>query len=268
MTVSKRNIRLVIEYDGTRYGGWQRQKNSITIQQRLEEAIEKIVHEHVNVIGAGRTDAGVHALAQVANFRTTSRIPAAKFVSATNAHLPKDIAVRGADEVPLDFHARYDAQARHYRYTILNDPVRTAIGRSYAYRVWPPLDLGPMQEAAHGLLGEHDFSAFETESSPERQSVRRIERADLSRAGPYVLFDVVGNAFLYNMVRAIVGTLIQVGRGKITPHEFQDVLATRDRTFAGPNVPAHGLCLVQVRYAEPLPCHVRTVPVFYGEHDA
>ena len=259
-----RNLRLVIEYDGTRYGGWQRQKNSITIQQRLEEAIEKIVHERVNVTGAGRTDAGVHALGQVANFRTGSHIPAPTFVPAINAHLPEDIAVRGADEAPVDFHARYDARARHYRYVMLNDPVRTALGRAYCYCVWPQLDVPSMHEAAQSLLGEHDFSAFETESSADRGSVRRIERVEPWRDGPYVFFEIIGNAFLYNMVRAIVGTLIQVGHGKVSPHDFADVLAKRDRALAGPNVPACGLCLVEVRYERALPCRLRPALMMGG----
>jgi tRNA pseudouridine38-40 synthase len=247
-----RNIRLVIEYDGTAYHGWQRQANALTIQQMLEEAIAGLVGHPVRIHGSGRTDAGVHALGQVANFRTTSTIPADRLPHAINAHLPPDIAVLRADDVPDAFHARYSATGKTYRYTLLCRSVRPTLDRTRVYWVRWPLDADAMRRAAALFIGEHDFAAFETESTGEG-TVRTVTRCDIEAhpeptGGQRIEITVSANGFLYNMVRAMVGTLLQIGGGKAPPERVAQLLAARDRTLAGPTAPARGLCLLSVDY--------------------
>jgi tRNA pseudouridine38-40 synthase len=247
-TATTRNLKVVIEYDGTNYGGWQRQKNAMTVQQALEEAIERIVQQKVTLTGASRTDAGVHALGQVANFRTASRIPAGRLLLAINSQLPPDVVVKSVAGVDDSFHATFNARSKVYRYTILNRPVRSALDRDFCHFVGPTLDVNAMRRAARFLIGRHDFKAFESDADPESNSVRTVMRASWQRDGHYLVFTIEGDGFLYNMVRAIVGTLTDVGRGKITPQGLKDILESRDRTFAGPTAPAKGLCLVKVKY--------------------
>jgi len=248
MTDRERNIKIVVEYDGTNYHGWQRQPEHCTIQQCLEEAVEAVTQTCTTVHGAGRTDAGVHALAQVANFRTRSRISIERFPLALNAHLPPDIAVKHAEEVRLDFHAQFDAKSKLYRYTLLNQQIRSPLLGRYAYRCWPELDVSLMQRAALHLLGEHDFSAFETESRWERPRVRHVTRAEFIAEPPRIDFWIEANGFLYNMVRAIIGTLLLVGWRKLSCDDFRNIIASKDRTFAGPTAPPQGLCLMRVTY--------------------
>ena len=245
-----RNVKLVLTYDGTDFAGWQRQPNAPTVQQTLEEAIERVTGERVNLIGAGRTDAGVHALAQVANFHTRNRLPASDLGRALNALLPPTVAVLEAREVTPDFHARYRAVGKHYRYTIHNHPVRPVLDRHLVLHVRRRLNLTRMRRAAQGLLGEHDFAAFTTHARLQPSTVRRVHQLSIRRNGQRVLVDIKGSGFLYNMVRAIVGTLIEVGRGKLAAEAVAEVLASGDRRQAGPTAPAHGLCLVSVRYPE------------------
>lgn len=244
----QRNIKIVVEYDGTNYGGWQRQKNAVTVQQVLEEAVERIVQHKVTVLGASRTDSGVHALGQTANFRTTSGIPPRRLLTAINSQLSPDVVVRSLVDVDDGFHAQFHAKSKIYRYTILNHRIRTALNRAYCHFVGPKLDVILMRRAAKFLIGRHDFKAFESDADPESNSVRTVTRASFKRTGHYLVFTIEGDGFLYNMVRAIVGTLIEVGRGKVTTDGFRDILESRDRTFAGPTAPAKGLCLVKVKY--------------------
>jgi len=244
----ERNIKITVEYDGTDYFGWQRQPNHVTVQQRIEEAIEAVTRTRSMLTGSGRTDTGVHAKGQVANFRTRSAIPVDKFPLALNANLPSDIAVTEAQDVPLDFHAQYCAKSKTYRYRVFNRHIRSPLYSRYSTRVWPKLDLAPMQRAAARLMGEHDFAAFQTESSSGRSSVRTVTRADLVEAEPFIELWIEANGFLYNMVRAIVGTLSLVGHHKIHPDGFAQILRTRDRGQAGPTVPPQGLCLMKVEY--------------------
>lgn len=245
-----RNIKLTIEYDGTNYRGWQVQGEAPTIQKMLGEAIAQVVQHPVSIIGSGRTDSGVHALGQVANFTTDSAIPAQQLVRAINAHLPADIAVVAAQDVPQGFHARYSAKQKTYRYRILDREVRCPALRNYAYHLPARLDLDEMNRAARYLIGEHDFRAFQSKASEaeDRSSVRTITAADVARSGQLIELHLSADGFLYNMVRAIVGTLIQVGIGKIGADEFKRIIESKDRSLAGPTAPARGLCLMEVTY--------------------
>ncbi len=247
----KRNIRIVVEYDGSRHGGWQIQKDRPTIQGELQRAVEEITGRKAPVAGAGRTDAGVHAEGQVANFHTSSLIPARKWPDALNAHLPPEIAVLSAEEVPLDFHAQFAAASKVYRYRILNRPVRSALDRDRAHLVKAPLDLEGMRAAARHLAGTHDFRAFGSEMARKERTVRTIFSFDVRANGPFVEFLVHGDGFLYNQVRAMVGTLMLVGLGKRPPGWVKEVLDSKERSKAGANVPARGLALVEVRYDGP-----------------
>jgi len=244
-----RHIRLVVEYDGTHLSGWQRQDNAPTVQQHLEEALAKLLTHDVSVVGASRTDAGVHARGQVASFRTERPIPLHGVRRGLNSLLPETIAIRDAAEVPDDFHPRFSATGKHYRYTILARPDRSPLARDRAWHHPDPLALEPMREAAAALLGEHDFSAFRAAGCTARTTLRRVDAIDLAQADPELLVvDVRGNAFLRNMVRILVGTLTEVGRGKRPAAQVAEILASRDRTKAGITAPPHGLELVEVRY--------------------
>jgi tRNA pseudouridine38-40 synthase len=243
-----RNIRLIIEYDGTRYAGWQWQKNEITVQETLAKAITQAVQEPVKIYGASRTDAGVHALGQVANFKTASLIPCERMPHAVNFYLPQDITIKDAAEVGESFHAQYHATSKVYQYTILNDWIRTSINRGFCVVCGLSLDLHAMSAAAQHLIGAHDFTSFTTHARCEKNRVRTITRLDVKKDGRYLYFTVEANGFLYNMVRTIVGTLLEVGRGKITAEGIRDILAAKNRDLAGPTAPAKGLCLMEVKY--------------------
>ena len=239
----------MIEYDGTALSGWQRQINAPTVQQHLEEALGKLLVHDVTVIGASRTDAGVHARGQVASFRTERTIPVHGVRRGVNSMLPAAIAVREVTEVADDFHPRFSATAKHYRYTILTRPERSPRWRDHAWHVPETIDLDAMRAGAAGLLGEHDFNAFRAAGCSARTTTRRIDQVDVVRASQeLVTIDVWGNAFLRNMVRIIVGTLSEVGRGVRSPAQVSEIVASRDRVAAGVTAPAHGLELVEVRY--------------------
>lgn len=243
-----RNLRIVVEYDGTRYFGWQVQAGKPTVQAELERAVREIVGKPTTVIGSGRTDAGVHAMGQVANFRTTSRVPCSKWPLALNAHLPEDIRVQACDEVPEDFHSQFGAKRKTYAYTILNREAGSALDRHTTHLMRRPLNVEAMALAAAHLVGTHDFRAFGSEMGEKERTVRTIERAAVHRRGDRVVFEFTGSGFLYNQVRAMVGTLLEVGLGKRPPEWIREVREGRDRTKAGANVPAKGLCLVSVEY--------------------
>lgn len=246
-----RNLKLTVAYDGTRYHGFQSQasRSLPTVQAELEAAWKRLVGEEVRVIGAGRTDAGVHALGQVVNFKTAvSSIPAERVPYAFNSVLPRDVAVLECEEADPEFHARFDARRKLYEYRVLNRPLPSPVDRLYTYHVSAPLDVEAMQEGAHLLVGTHDFSAFSGSSGRPRNPVRTLTRCTVWREGERVHFAVEGDGFLYHMVRSIVGTLLQVGLGKEPPGWVGKVLASRDRTRAGPTVPSQGLFLVAVYY--------------------
>jgi len=244
-----RNIRLVLEYDGTDLCGWQRQANGPTVQQHLEEALARMLAHEVRVSGASRTDAGVHARGQVASFRTERPIPLHGFRLGLNALLPPSIAVVDAAEVPDDFHPRFSATGKLYRYTLLARRDRAPRWRHRAWHRARPLDLDAMHAASRALLGEHDFAAFRASGCTARTTVRRIDAIDLARPDPeLVTLEVRGNAFLRNMVRIIAGTLVEVAEGRRPAGEVAEILASCDRTRAGQTAPAQGLELVAVYY--------------------
>lgn len=244
-----RHIRLVVEYDGTSLCGWQRQANGPTVQGHLEEALAKLLSHEAAVTGASRTDAGVHARGQVASFRTERAIPLHGIRRGLNALLPRQIAVRDAAEVPDDFHPRFSATGKHYRYTILARPDRSPPWRDRAWHCPEPLSIEAMAAAAAPLLGEHDFAAFRAAGCTAATTTRRVDAIDISTPDPELLaLDVRGNAFLRNMVRILVGTLVEVGAGRRSPGQLPEIISSRDRTRAGITAPAHGLELIEVRY--------------------
>jgi tRNA pseudouridine38-40 synthase len=245
-----RNIKLVIGYDGCAYHGWQRQAQGfITVQQCLEEAAARVVGHPVLVSGAGRTDAGVHATGQVANFHTTNlAIPLRGLRRAINAKLPRDIAVRSVTQVSDAFHASRWASGKTYRYRIHVAPDRPVLMAHQVYHYWRVLDVDAMRQAAARLLGRHDFRGLATSTDERQDTVRRLWRCDVVEEGPEIHVIVEGEGFLYNMVRNIVGTLIEIGRGLWDVRRIDRILATCDRRLAGPTAPAPGLCLVAVHY--------------------
>lgn len=250
-----RNIRLVIEYEGTNFAGWQEQRvkapeGPSTVQGCLREAIRKLTGEEVVLYAASRTDAGVHAIGQVVNFKTSSSLPAPRLVPAINFYLPPEIVVRSAEEVPEAFHAQFHAKSKLYRYTVLNDPVPCALNRNYSYRYPWPLDVEKMKGAAACLVGSHDFSSFGKETEGQQSTIRTIKSFEILRQDNYIHFLVEGDGFLHKMIRGIVGTLLLVGSGKMGVEGFRQVLEARRRCLAGPTAPAQGLCLLKVKYNE------------------
>jgi tRNA pseudouridine38-40 synthase len=241
-------VRAVVAYDGTDYQGFQRQKNGPSVQEVLERALEQVTGERVTVLAAGRTDTGVHAEGQVIAFDTEWKHPLTALLRALNAALPPDVAVRELAPAPPEFHPRYDAVSRYYRYTIYNHPIRSPLVRRTSFHIARPLDVAAMQSAADLLIGEHDFAAFGTPPKGEN-TVRRVFRAEWRSEWPWLYFDIEADAFLYRMVRTLVGTMVRVGLGRISVEDFGRTLETRDRRSAGPAAPPHGLCLVAVRYA-------------------
>jgi tRNA pseudouridine38-40 synthase len=241
-------IALGIEYDGSSFCGWQTQPAGCAAQDKLEQALAQIAGERVATICAGRTDAGVHALAQVVHFDTAAQRPESAWVRGVNALLPPALAVTWAREVSSEFHARYAARARCYRYVLLNHPVRPAADSGRAGWFHLPLDLENMRAAARLLLGEHDFSAFRSSECQARSPVRELRQLTIERQGNYVIFEVCANAFLHHMVRNIIGALVYVGKGRHAPVWMGEVLAGRDRTRAAPTFDAAGLYLARVDY--------------------
>lgn len=253
----KRRIRLVVAYDGTAYCGWQLQKNGVTIEEVLNRELSALLKEPIAVIGASRTDAGVHALGNVAVFDTENRMAADKICLAVNQSLPEDIRVQSSEEVPLTWHPRKANCVKTYEYRILNRRIALPTERLYAYFCYYNLDVERMREAASCLVGEHDFRSFCSSGSCVEDMVRTIYRLDVHREGDCVRIRVSGSGFLYNMVRIIAGTLMQVGTGLIPPERMAEILAARDRRLAGPTAPARGLTLVSVDYEKELPPWLR-----------
>jgi tRNA pseudouridine38-40 synthase len=245
-----KNFKLTIEYDGTGYHGWQRQADRPTIQSEIEAALAKMIRSAVTLIGSGRTDAGVHALGQVANFRSDTELEPEVILKGLNGLLPPDIAVRDCRLAPENFHARFDATSKVYRYQILNRDTRAAVGRNYAWYIHQPLDVEAMRLAASTLVGRHDFKAFESTGSPRAHTVRHVLVVDWSWQSELGLlgFQIEANGFLRGMVRNMVGTLVRVGLGKLDRAGMEGILASRDRRCAGATAPSRGLCLLAVKY--------------------
>ena len=244
------NFKIVIEYDGTAYQGWQRQGEGATIQGTIEAALETMIGKPVTVLGSGRTDAGVHALNQVANFRADTKLTPEIFKRGLNGLLPPDIVIKDCAVVDDAFHARYSARSKVYQYRILNRLTPAALFRQYAWHIKKPLDLSAMSKAITCLKGQHDFSAFEATGSPRSDAVRTVIDANLAErdADGYVVFSIEANGFLRHMVRNVVGTIVDVGLGKLSPEGFEDILMAKDRKKAGITAPAHGLVLKEVKY--------------------
>jgi tRNA pseudouridine38-40 synthase len=245
-----RNIKLTIAYDGTDFHGWQRQPGIRTVQQVLEDALHEVTGEVVSTTASGRTDAGVHALGQVVHFLTASRHTTETFVRALNAHLPADVRVWTAIEKPQAFHATLDARSKRYRYVIDNGAYADPFQLRYSWHVRRRLDTAAMAHASAALLGRHDFHSFETDWPNRISSVRTIFDVAVNRAGDRVTIEVEADGFLYNMVRAIAGTLARVGTGKRPESWVAEVLAAENRAEAGPTAPAKGLFLIKVRYGD------------------
>ena len=245
-----KRILLTVEYDGTNYAGWQRQINGLAVQQVLEETLQKATKERIVVTGASRTDAGVHALGQAVHFDTDSRIPPEKYPFVLNTMLPRDIRVHTGREVPEGFHARFMTCGKRYTYRIVNSRHASAIRRNTHVHVPLPLDLAPMQEAARQLLGTHDYAAFQAAGGTAKTTIRTITRAELEQRGDEIILTVEGDAFLYNMVRIIAGTLIEIGLGRRTVNAFSEAYETLDRLSLGVTAPPHGLELTKVYYPE------------------
>ena len=245
-----RNIKLIVAYDGTRYHGWQRQAEGIdTIQGRLEHVACRVVGHPVRIHGAGRTDAGVHALGQGANFKTLrENFPLENLRRAINAKLPPDIAVLSAKEAPSSFHASGSAVGKTYRYRLYVGPAKPVLRANTVWCYERELDVDRMSAAAVRLLGEHDFRGLAFSAEKRENTVRTITRCDVMEADDEVHVTVSGNGFLYKMVRNLVGTLMEIGRGRWQPGRIDEILQTRDRSYAGPTAPARGLCLMHVAY--------------------
>lgn len=243
-----RTIKLLLSYDGTAFSGWQRQPDRRTVQQVLEEALGQLTGTCPTTNASGRTDAGVHALGQVVHFHTAARHSTDVFVKALNAMLPSDVRVKGAWDVPQSFHATLDARAKLYRYVIDNGRVADPFQLRHAWHVYQRLDVAAMQRASQHLKGRHDFHSFETNWPNRTSSVRTITHIAVCRMNDFVWIDVEADGFLYNMVRSITGTLVEVGKGKWPETKVAEILAAEDRREAGPTAPPQGLFLVRVRY--------------------
>ena len=243
-----RRIMLTVAYDGTNYHGWQIQPNVITIESVLNEALSSLFKEEIHVIGASRTDTGVHALGNIAVFDTEARMPGDKVSYALNQRLPQDIRIEDSREVPLDFHPRHCNSRKTYEYKILNREFPLPTYRLYAHFTYVPLDVTRMQQAADYLVGEHDFKSFCAIGAQVKTTVRTIYACDVEKEGDIITIRVTGNGFLYNMVRIIAGTLVQVGGGAIEPEAVKEILAKKDRSAAGPTAPAHGLTMMGIEF--------------------
>ncbi len=256
-----------VEYDGTGLLGWQAQKDGPSVQAALEAALGRVADHPVELVGAGRTDAGVHATGQVAHFETHAVRTGRAWVLGANTHLPDGISLRWARQVPEDFHARFSARLRGYSYLIHNRDARCALTRDRAWWVHRPLDEAAMHDAAQPLVGEHDFSAFRAAECQSRTPVRRIFRIRVLRRGAFLRMDIAANAFVHHMVRNIAGTLAAVGRGDRPASWVEEVLAGRDRRLGGITAPAEGLYLVHVGYGEPLATPAPVLPALPDEDD-
>ncbi len=244
-----KTFKLTIEYDGTGYHGWQTQAEDITLQETIEKALTVMTREKIRIAGSGRTDAGVHAYAQVASFKTRAAIPAHGFQAGLNSLLPNDIVIKACEPAKDNFHARFSARNKTYQYRIYNHPLPIAVGRQYAWHIRKNLDVGAMEQAAGHIIGTHDFKSFEGTGSPRDHTVRTLTNATLSKTDDgYVVFNITANGFLRYMVRNLTGTLADVGLGKTSAERFRQILDAKNRKLAGATAPPQGLFLMNVGY--------------------
>lgn len=246
--MSKKRVKLVVAYDGTAYHGWQLQRGVVTIESELNRCLSGLLEEEIQVIGASRTDSGVHALGNVAVFDTNTRIPPEKISYALNQRLPEDIRIQCSEEVALDWHPRHCDSRKTYEYRIYRGEFPMPVKRLYALHEYHKLDVEKMRRAAEYLVGEHDFKSFCYTGAQVETTIRTIINVEILEEGSDLAIRVCGNGFLYNMVRIIVGTLLEVGRGKRSPESMKTVLEAKDRAAAGPTAPAHGLLLVKYEF--------------------
>jgi tRNA pseudouridine38-40 synthase len=246
-----RNVRVLLAYDGSRFFGWQRQEGFPSVQQGLEEALLALLGERVRVVGSGRTDTGVHALGQVASFHVETRLPDERLLFALNAHLPEGVVARGLETCADTFHAQKSARGKRYAYLVRTETFALPFARAHWHWVTEPLDLAAMRAAARHFRGRHDFGALAGAGSPRKSNVRTIRALHLVARRNGLALVVEGDGFLYNMVRTLAGTLLEVGRKKRDPESIPALLATRDRKLAGPTAPPEGLYLLRVLYPEP-----------------
>jgi tRNA pseudouridine38-40 synthase len=243
-----KNINIILEYDGSNYHGWQSQKNAVSVQDVVKKAIEKLTGESINLIGSSRTDQGVHALGMSANFKTSSKIPAEKFSYALNPLLPDDIVSKNSKEVSEDFHARFLAKGKHYRYLIYNSEFPSVIMRNRVYHVRKTLEFDNMKKYAKAFIGTHDFRAFQATGSALSTTIRTINSIELEMKDGIISIDICGDGFLYNMVRIIAGTLVEIGMNKINGEDIPLIIDSCKRERAGITAPACGLYLMEVYY--------------------
>ena len=242
-------FKLIIEYDGTGFSGWQRQPQKITIQGELERVLSRILNQAITLAGSGRTDAGVHALGQVASFCADTTLTPQVLKKGVNSLMKHPIVLNACDQVPDTFHAQYSAVSKEYNYYILNRETPWAVGRNYVWHVHRPLDIDAMNQCCARICGAHDFKSFENAGSPKRSTVRTVFMARMDRLdNERMVFRICANGFLKNMVRNMMGTLVDAGLGKVTPAMFEQILSVQDRSWAGATAPAHGLFLKQVNY--------------------
>lgn len=246
--MDKKRVRLTVAYDGTNYHGWQIQNNGVTIESELNKALCDLLQEEIQVIGASRTDSGVHALGNIAVFDTTSRMPAEKVSYALNQRLPEDIRIQCSEEVAADWHPRYCESRKTYEYRIYRGQFPVPTKRLYSLFSYHTFDVAKMQAAAGYLVGEHDFKSFCQIGAQVQSTVRTLYQAEVEEQGDDLVIRVCGNGFLYNMVRIIAGTLMEVGQGKRSPEDVQTILEAKDRAAAGPTAPAHGLTLIRYEF--------------------
>lgn len=244
----KKNFKLIIEYDGTAYHGWQIQKNDRTVQQEIQAALLTMTGEKITLVGSGRTDAGVHALGQVANFISKTSLTATNFQHGLNSLLPDDIVIKECRNVNKEFHARFSAKSKTYQYRILNRETPAAVGRHYEWFVRAKLDVEAMQTAVRCIRGTHDFKAFEGTGSPRAHTIRSVISADIEPHKEHIVFNISADGFLRFMVRNLTGTLVDVGLSRIRPEDVKSILASKNRSLAGPTAPPLGLFLVSVDY--------------------
>lgn len=243
-----KRVKLTVAYDGTNYCGWQVQPNGITIQEVLNQCLSEFTGENIETIGASRTDAGVHALGNVAVFDTEMRMPGDKFSFALNQRLPEDIRIQKSEEVDADFHPRYVKSQKTYEYRILNCRFPIPTERFYSHFTYIPLDVDKMKEAASYLIGEHDFKSFCGTGAQVKTTVRTVKEIQIEKSGDRITIRITGEGFLYNMVRIIAGTLMDIGGGLYPPEKMKEILEAKDRKKAGPTAPARGLTLMKIQY--------------------
>ncbi|MFA9398189.1 MAG: tRNA pseudouridine(38-40) synthase TruA [Clostridiaceae bacterium] len=246
--ITLKNIKLLLEYDGTNYCGFQIQNNAITIQEKLEKALHKLTKENIKIIGCSRTDTGVHAREYCANFFTESNIPADRYRKALIEYLPSDIIIKSSEKVDSDFHSRYSAKGKTYSYLILNRDNGSALNRNYCFHYRKKLDLEKIQEACTYFIGEHDFKAFKSEGGSVKTTIREIKDIKVEKSGDYIKIYITASGFLYNMARIMIGTLIDVGISRKKPEEIKKMLESRDRKSTGMVASAKGLYLEKVYY--------------------